>query len=55
MRLMEALRLRVQDIDFSANEITVRCGKGAKDRKAVLPVSLKIPLAEHLKKGEKNT
>ena len=33
MRLMEALRLRVQDIDFSANEITVHCGKGAKDRK----------------------
>nr|WP_304665903.1 phage integrase N-terminal SAM-like domain-containing protein [Treponema putidum] len=34
MRLMEALRLRVQDIDFSANEITVHCGKGAKDRSA---------------------
>ena len=48
MRLMEALRLRVQDIDFSANEITVHCGKGAKDRKAVLPVSLKIPLQKHL-------
>ena len=48
MRLMEALRLRVQDIDFSANEITVHCGKGAKDRKAVLPVSLEIPLQKHL-------
>ena len=48
MRLMEALRLRVQDIDFSANEITVHCGKGAKDRKTVLPVSLKFPLQKHL-------
>ena len=48
MRLMEALRLRVQNIDFSANEITVHCGKGAKDRKTVLPVSLKFPLQKHL-------
>jgi site-specific recombinase XerD len=32
LRLMECLRLRVQDIDFSRNEITVRHGKGAKDR-----------------------
>ena len=32
MRLMEALRLRIQDIDFGKNEITVHCGKGAKDR-----------------------
>ena len=50
MRLMEALRLRVQDIDFSANEITVHCGKGAKDRKTVLPVSLKFPLQKHIEK-----
>ena len=32
LRLMECLRLRVQDIDFSRNEIMVRDGKGAKDR-----------------------
>ncbi|MGP1577734.1 MAG: integron integrase [Treponema sp.] len=48
MRLMEALRLRVQDINFDKNEITVHCGKGAKDRKTVLPVSLKFPLQKHL-------
>ncbi|UTC67812.1 MULTISPECIES: integron integrase [unclassified Treponema] len=48
MRLMEALRLRVQDIDFDKNEITVHNGKGAKDRKTVLPVSLKFPLQKHL-------
>jgi integron integrase len=48
MRLMEALCLRVQDIDFDKNEITVHCGKGAKDRKTMLPVSLKFPLQKHL-------
>ena len=50
LRLMECLRLRVQDIDFSRNEILVRDGKGAKDRITMLPESLKIPLQEHLKK-----
>ena len=45
---MEGLRLRVQDIDFDKNEITVHCGKGAKDRKTMLPVSLKFPLQKHL-------
>ena len=45
---MEALQLRVQDIDFDKNEITVHCGKGAKDRKTMLPVSLKFPLQKHL-------
>jgi integron integrase len=50
LRLMECLRLRVQDIDFSRNEILVRDGKGAKDRVTMLPESLKIPLQEHLKK-----
>lgn len=49
LRLMECLRLRVQDIDFSRNEIFVRDGKGAKDRITMLPESLKAPLQEHLK------
>jgi integron integrase len=49
LRLMECLRLRVQDIDFSSNEILVRDGKGAKDRITMLPESLKKPLADHLK------
>lgn len=49
LRLMECLRLRVQDIDFSRNEILVRDGKGAKDRITMLPVSMKVPLQEHLK------
>jgi integron integrase len=50
LRLMECLRLRVQDIDFSRNEIIVRDGKGAKDRVTMLPESLKAPLLEHLKR-----
>jgi integrase len=32
MRLAEALRLRVKDVDFAYDQITVRDGKGAKDR-----------------------
>ncbi|MBW2607300.1 MAG: integron integrase [Deltaproteobacteria bacterium] len=50
LRLMECLRLRVQDIDFSRNEILVRDGKGAKDRITMLPESLKAPLQEHFNK-----
>ena len=48
LRLMECLRLRIQDVDFARNEITVRDGKGAKDRVTMLPVSLKTPLQKHL-------
>ena len=39
-RLMEGLRLRVKDIDFGAGSITVRAGKGNKDRTVMLPSSL---------------
>ena len=37
LRLMECLRLRVKDIDFARREITVRQGKGGKDRRTMLP------------------
>ena len=37
MRLMECVRLRVQDIDFVRREIMVRRGKGNKDRRTMLP------------------
>ena len=50
LRLMECLRLRVQDVDFSRNEILVRDGKGAKDRITMLPASVKAPLQDHLKR-----
>lgn len=50
LRLMECLRLRVQDVDSARNEITVRDGKGSKDRLTMLPGSLRAPLARHLEK-----
>lgn len=40
LRLMETLRLRIKDLDFSRKEIIVRDGKGGKDRRTMLPVSL---------------
>lgn len=36
LRLMEALRLMVQDLDFNRRELTVRSGKGGKDRRTLL-------------------
>jgi len=48
MRLLEALRLRVKDIDFGANQITVRGGKGDRDRVTMLPERLKGQLLSHL-------
>jgi integron integrase len=50
LRLMECVRLRVKDIDFGYARITVRDGKGAKDRVTMLPVNLAKPLERHLKK-----
>ena len=49
MRVMELARLRVKDIDFSAETIFVRSGKGDKDRSTVLPSAVKERLLEHLK------
>lgn len=48
LRLMECLRLRVKDVDFSRNEIRVRSGKGDKDRVTMLPAAVKEPLLQHL-------
>jgi integron integrase len=48
LRLLEALRLRVHDLDFSYRTITVRDGKGSKDRVTMLPDGLAEPLREHL-------
>lgn len=49
MRLMEVIRLRVKDVDFSRAEIVVRDGKGGKDRVTMLPQSLVPPLQAHLR------
>lgn len=48
MRLMECVRLRVQDIDFEYQQITVRHGKGGKDRVVPLPARLAETLRGHL-------
>ena len=48
LRLLEALRLRVKDIDFGYSRIIVRDGKGMKDRVTMLPGRLRQPLREHL-------
>ena len=48
LRLMECVRLRVKDIDFGYQQITVRDGKGEKDRRTVLPLRLITPLKEQL-------
>ena len=48
--IMEALRLRVKDVDFAQREILVREGKGFKDRVTMLPLSLVEPLKSHLLK-----
>jgi integron integrase len=50
LRLMECLRLRVKDIDLSYKQITVRSGKGGKDRVTMLPEIVIPELNRHLRK-----
>jgi len=49
LRLMELLRLRIKDLDLARRTITVRDGKGAKDRVTMVPETLVAPLRAHLK------
>ena len=48
LRLLEALRLRVKDVDFARNQITVRGGKGDRDRVTMLPAAVSRDLSKHL-------
>ncbi len=50
LRLLECAGLRVKDMDFSANHIVVRGGKGDRDRRALLPATVKADLAQHLER-----
>jgi integrase len=48
LRLMECARLRIKDVEFNRDRITIRSGKGRKDRVTMLPRTVKGPLAAHL-------
>ena len=52
MRLLEALRLRVKDVEFERREIIIREGKGNKDRITVLPENLIVPLQAQLQRAQ---
>ncbi|PKO22749.1 MAG: integron integrase [Chloroflexi bacterium HGW-Chloroflexi-1] len=53
LRLLECLRLRVKDLDFSYRTVTVRDGKGQQDRITMLPDSLVAPLQQHLRRVQR--
>ena len=53
LRLLECARLRVKDVDFGSNQITVRAGKGNKDRVTLLPAAVKDELASHIERVRK--
>jgi len=51
LRLSELVRLRIKDVDLERGTLTVRCGKGDKDRVTVLPRSLKEELQEQVERA----
>lgn len=48
LRLMECVTLRIKDVDFERHQLTVRRGKGAKDRVTLLPASVEFSLQQHV-------
>ena len=50
LRLLEGAWLRVKDVDFAANQIVVRSGKGDRDRVTLLPASVQSALQRHLER-----
>jgi integron integrase len=50
LRLLECCRLRVKDVDVATNQITIRDGKGHKDRATMLPAAVKADLIAHLER-----
>ncbi|HEY6727112.1 MAG TPA: integron integrase [Polyangiaceae bacterium] len=49
LRLLECAQLRIQDIDFATGQVTVRRGKGRKDRLTLLANRLRVPLEHHIR------
>jgi integron integrase len=50
LRLLECCRVRIKDVDFTTNHITIRDGKGGKDRTTMLPAAVKAELADHIER-----
>ena len=50
LRLLECCRLRVKDVDFATNQLTIRDGKGHQDRATMLPAAVKADLLAHLER-----
>lgn len=50
LRLLEALQLRIKDIDFSGQQVMVRDGKGRKDRPTLLPEAVQPELRNHIQR-----
>jgi integron integrase len=50
LRLLEGCAVRVKDLDLERGELTIRSGKGQKDRRTVLPRALVVPLTQHLER-----
>src|SRR5216117_3665724 len=48
LRLLECAELRVKDLSFDRGELTIRDGKGGKDRLTLVPLALQRPLLDHL-------
>lgn len=53
LRLLECCHLRVKDVDFGRNEIVVRAGKGARDRRTMLPGALREELHRHVERVQR--
>jgi integron integrase len=54
LRLLECCHLRVKDVDFGANQLVIRDGKGHKDRVTMLPAATKAALAGHLERTRRH-
>jgi site-specific recombinase XerD len=50
LRLMECIRVRIQDVDFGQNQLYVRGGKGGKDRVSLFPQELMDDLCRHIER-----
>jgi len=53
LRLLECAELRVKDLNFDRGELTIRDGKGGKDRVTILPATLRAPLRDHVAQVKK--